>query len=216
MSDGRRERGSATRKRLIGAARELFGELGFEGTSVTAILARAGVARGALYHHFASKGDLFDAVLEQTAAELADAAAQAAREAPDPQEGLRAGLGTWLEMAVDPAIQRIVLIDPPAVVGWERVRELDERQTLAGLRRNLELIAGHEDDSSAEIELLAQMILGAVGQAALVVAHSDDEPRALLAAKVAIGTLVAGLGARERALRVDPAVRAPAATRSDL
>jgi AcrR family transcriptional regulator len=205
MVDGRRERGRATRKRLIGAARKLFGELGFEGTSVRMILARAGVARGALYHHFASKGELFDAVLEQVSAELADAAAEAAREARNPQAGLRAGLGTWLELAVDPAIQRIVLIDPPTVVGWKRVRELDERQALPGLRRNLKLIAGHEEDSSAEIELLAQMILGAIGQAALVTAHSNDRPRALLAAKGAIGTLVAGLGAGEPALRVDPA-----------
>jgi AcrR family transcriptional regulator len=197
MADGRRERGSATRRRIIGAARELFGESGFEGTSIAAILARAGVARGALYHHFASKGELFDAVLEQTTAELANAAAAAARRSPDPREGLRAGLETWLEMAVDPAIQRIVLIDPPAVVGWKRVRELDERQTLPGLRRNLELIAGREAATALETELLAQMILGAVGQAALAIAHSDDQGEALAAVGAAIGTLLGGLGARE-------------------
>ena len=98
--------------------RELFGELGYEGTSIDAILRRAGMARGALYHHFPTKEALFDAVLDAEVASIAKASAAAARAAGDPVESLRAGCGAWLRAAIDPVVQRITLIDAPAVVGW--------------------------------------------------------------------------------------------------
>ena len=141
MADGRIQRGQATRKRLVQAGRELFGEHGYEGTSITAILARAGVTRGSLYHHFATKEELFDAVLDRVMADVASKVGNAARTVDDPLESLRLGCTTWLEMALDPAIQRIVLLDPPAVVGWTRLREIDEQHTLGGMRAGLQRIA---------------------------------------------------------------------------
>ncbi|CAN5311982.1 hypothetical protein BH24ACT7_BH24ACT7_23470 [soil metagenome] len=89
---------------------------------VDAILQAAGVARGALYHNFANKAELFDAVLDREAA----AVAEAARAVDDPLDSLRAGCGAFLRLALDRAVQRITLLDSPAVVGWERWRELDE------------------------------------------------------------------------------------------
>lgn len=122
---------------LIAAARELFGTQGYEGTSIDAILQAAGVARGALYHHFANKAELFDAVLDREAA----AVAEAARAVDDPLDSLRAGCGAFLRLALDPAVQRITLLDSPAVVGWERWRELDEQHILGGLRAGVSRLA---------------------------------------------------------------------------
>src|SRR2546423_9893713 len=102
------ERGRRTRERLIATAYELFGAQGYEATSISAILEAAGVARGALYHHFATKEALFDAVLDRTVAAIAGSAATAARAAgPDPVASLRAGFGAWLRLALDPGLQRI-------------------------------------------------------------------------------------------------------------
>src|SRR5690348_3426230 len=145
--DGRRERGAATRARLLAAARELFGAHGYDGTSIEAVLERSAVARGALYHHFASKAELFDAVAEDVFIEIAartDAAARGGPSGPvppDPLVRLRAGSQAWLEMALDPAVQRIALLDPPAVLGWARWRALDEQYTLGALRVALEHLA---------------------------------------------------------------------------
>ncbi|MGH2714634.1 MAG: TetR/AcrR family transcriptional regulator [Thermoleophilaceae bacterium] len=180
MPDLRSERGRATRDRLIAAGRELFGDRGYEGTSIDAVLERAGVKRGALYHHFESKQSLFDAVLDREVAELARAGGEAARAQSDPVESLRAGCATWLRMALDPAVQRIALLDAPAVVGWSRWRELDEQHVLGGLRRNLDLIAADGRLPSGDVDVLAHMLLAAVSEAALMIARADD-PRAALA-----------------------------------
>jgi AcrR family transcriptional regulator len=130
MVDRRRVRGEATRERLLSTARALFGERGYEGTSIDAVLERSGVARGALYHHFDSKAELFDAVAEEVFVEIAERTAAAGQSTTDPLERLRAGSHAWLVMALDPAVQRIALLDPPTVLGWARWRELDEQYTL--------------------------------------------------------------------------------------
>jgi AcrR family transcriptional regulator len=190
VADLRVERGRATRERLIAAGRELFGEQGYEGTSIEAILSAAGVARGALYHHFSTKEELFDAVLEQVVVEIADTAAVAARCASDPVASLRAGCSAWLRMALDPAIQRIALLDPPSVVGWTRWRALDEKHTLGGLRRNLQMIADTGRLPAAEVDVLAHMVLASVNEAALLIAQSDEPKRALADGQAAVDTLL--------------------------
>jgi AcrR family transcriptional regulator len=190
MTDLRSERGRATRDRLIAAGRELFGEHGYEATSIEAILETAGVKRGALYHHFESKQALFDAVLDQVVSEVARAAAEAARAETDPVESLRAGCTAWLRMALDPAVQRIALVDPPGVLGWTRWRELDEQHILGGLRRNLQLIAADERLPAGDVDLLAHMVLAAVNEAALLIARADDPREALAKGKSAVDTLI--------------------------
>src|SRR5215210_7090895 len=134
MVDRRIEKGRATRARLLDSGRRLFGERGYEATSIDAILGEAGVAKGALYHHFEDKQQLFDAVLDRTLAEIAGHIADVAGSGDDALASLRAGCHAWLEMALDPAIQRIAIVDPPAAVGWARGRELDERHALGGVR----------------------------------------------------------------------------------
>ena len=190
MTDLRRERGRAPRERLIAAAREQFGARGYEATSIEAILESAGVKRGALYHHFESKQALFDAVLDRVISDVAEAVAKAARAKDDPVESLRAGCATWLRMALDPAIQRIAILDPPSVVGWTRWRELDEQHILGGLRRNLQLIAAEDRLPHADVDLLAHMVLASVTEAALLIARADDPRDALDKGQRAVDALL--------------------------
>ena len=188
--DGRVERGRATREALISAARELFGAHGFDGTSIDAVLAAASVARGALYHHFATKTELFDAVLERETIALALAVGKAARPTREPLAGLRAGCDAFLRLALDPAVQRITMLDAPAVVGWERWRELDRQYLLGGIETAIGQLATGGRVDPAEVEYLSHMILAAVGEAAIVVATSDDSDAALQTALAAVDTLL--------------------------
>lgn len=191
--DRRRARGKATRERLLAAGRELFGERGYEATPIEAILRTSGVARGAFYHHYPSKQALFDAVLDRVVAEIAEVAASAARPRSDPLERLRAGCTAWLRMALDPAIQRIALLDPPGVVGWTRWREIDEQHTLGRLRANLRQIAEEGRLPADRVDVLAHMLLAAVNEAALLIARADDSEAALSAGLVALDTVLDGL-----------------------
>lgn len=188
--DNRVEKGRATRDALVGAARELFGERGYDGTSIGAVLEAAGVARGALYHHFATKEELFDAVLDREIARVSAVAVEAAAGATSPLEILRLACATWLRVALDPAVQRIVLLDPPAVVGWKRWRELDEAHILGGLRAAIGLLATQGRLAEAEVDMYAHMLLAAVTEAALVIAQSDDPEAALARGQAAVDTLL--------------------------
>ncbi|MBI5107022.1 MAG: TetR/AcrR family transcriptional regulator [Solirubrobacterales bacterium] len=186
--DLRVEKGRTTRERIVGVARDLFGRQGYDATSIPQVLEAAGVARGALYHHFAGKEALFDAVVDQQVAEIAAVAAEAARAQDDPVDSLRAGFGAWLELAADPAVQRIALLDPPSVLGWERWRELDERHTLGGIKASLRR-SGRV--AEADADLLAHMLLAAVNEAALMIARAEDPAAALAAGRAAVDALLA-------------------------
>jgi AcrR family transcriptional regulator len=190
MPDLRSQRGRTTRERLLAAGRRLFGERGYEATSIEAVLENAGVARGALYHHFASKQALFDAVLDRVVSEVAETAAEAARAESDPAESLRAGCDAWLDMALDPAVQRIALLDAPAVVGWTRWRELDEQHILGGVRRSLRLIANEGRLPEGDVDLLAHMVLASVNEAALLIARADNPRDALGKGRATVHTLL--------------------------
>lgn len=191
--DGRQQRGQATRDAIVAAARELFGDLGYEGTSIEAVLDLAGVARGALYHHFGSKAELFDAVLDREIAAVAAEAQNAARAVPAGVESLRAGCAAWLQAALDPAVQRILLLDSPAVVGWKRWRQLDEQHTLGGVRAAIRKITARQEMSAEEVDVLAHMVQAAVGEAALLIAGAEDAEAALRAGLAALDTLLVRL-----------------------
>jgi AcrR family transcriptional regulator len=180
MSAMPQARAIATHAKLVAAARELFGARGYEATSIEAVLEHAGAKRGALYHHFASKQALFDAVLEQVVADVATAGMAAARGHADPLESLRAGSASWLRESLDPAVQRIVLIDAPSVVGWTRWRALDDQYTLGGVRASLQALdAAGRLPPGADVDMLANMLLAAVNEAALLIARAADPDRAL-------------------------------------
>ena len=190
VTDGRRARGEATRERLLAAARELFGARGYEQTSIEAVLEASGVARGALYHHFPSKTALYDAVLEQVVADIAAEASQDASAGGDALESLRAGARSWMRMALDPAVQRIYLLDPQAVVGWARWRELDERYWLGGLRASFAKLAREGRVPPGQEQVLAHMLCAVLTEAALFIAYAEEQASAGEAAEAAVETLL--------------------------
>jgi AcrR family transcriptional regulator len=170
------DRSSATRGRLVEAARELFTERPYADVGTEEIVARAGVTRGALYHHFADKRDLFRAVHEQMEAELVEGIQRqiASSGATDPVEGLQAGVRSYLDACADPSFARITLVDAPAVLGWEEWRRIDEehalRLVLAGLEGAMEAGALRRQPARP----LAQLMLGTMGEAGLVIANAAD------------------------------------------
>ena len=178
-ADRRIEQGQATRDRLVAIATELFAKQGYEGTSIELVLEKAAVSRGALYHHFATKEALFEAVLERVEAEIAHAVAKAAQSAPDAVGRLRAGCAAWLRIARDPVAQQIALLDAPSVVGWERWREIDGRHGFGMLRAALAAVAAEGLLRKDLVDSLAHVLLAALLELALVIARSP-EPRAEL------------------------------------
>ncbi|MET7952189.1 helix-turn-helix domain-containing protein [Micromonospora sp. NPDC005324] len=190
MRDLRVVKGHQTRTRLLAAARELFGRRGYDDTSIELILQAAGVQRGGFYHHFGSKQAAFDAVLDTVIAELAVEVASATPRDADPRTVLRVGCAAWLRLLLDPSVQRITLLDPPSVLGWKRWREIDEQHILVNLRRTLKRLPSKTTCPAEEIDLLAHLLLAAVGEAALHIASSDAPHAALAAADSAVGRLI--------------------------
>jgi AcrR family transcriptional regulator len=176
------ERGRATRAHLVDVATQLFAARGYDGTSIEAVLAEAGVSRGSLYHHFRGKDELFWAVLEGVAARIGEELAEAERDAPDPVAALRAGGLAWIRLAADPVVQQTVLIDAPAVLGWQRWRELDEQGALGWIRAALEYAAETGRIERRHVDVFAHIVLAAETEVALTIARADDP-----AAELAVG-----------------------------
>jgi len=174
------DRSAATRDALVAAARPLFAAHGFAEVSTDAIVAAAGVTRGALYHQFADKTALFEAVLAAVEADIARRLANAAEAAgiSDPVAALRHAVRTWLDICVEPEIFRIALVDGPSVLGWKHWREVCYLHVL-GLVQAL-LAQGIELGRIRAQPLvpLAHVLMGAGDEAALYVAEAADRTQA--------------------------------------
>jgi len=188
------ERRAATVATILAGARRLFTERGFEATSIDDIAEAAGVAKGAVYHHFASKEAVFLRVLEDVQAAIAAAPVPApeALEQQDPVELIAAGVLSYLLAASEPEVRRVLLIDGPAVIGWRRWREIDDRYFGAGARTAMRWLLG-PDASAPEIETLTHLVMGAVMEAALVCAMADDPRQAAQELSSALGRMLRGL-----------------------
>lgn len=173
------ERGAATRAHLIEVATRLFSERGYDGTSIEAVLAESGASRGALYHHFPGKDALFWAVGESVGARIGAAVIAAMADAGDPVAELRAGSLAWIRLACDPVVRQIVLIDAPAVFGWQRWRELDEQGNLGVIRAALAYAAEQGRIDPGHVEAFAHIALAAANEVAMMIARSDDPAAAL-------------------------------------
>jgi AcrR family transcriptional regulator len=179
------ERGQATRAHLVGVATRLFAKHGYDGTSIEAVLAEAGVSRGSLYHHFRGKDALFWAVLEAVGSRIAEQVADAERDAPDPVAALRAGSLAWIRLAGDQVVQQTVLIDAPAVLGWQRWRELDEQGTLGEIKAAVAYAADAGRIERRHVDTFAHIVLAAANEVALMIARADDPAAALTAGESA-------------------------------
>ena len=193
MVNKRVEQGQATRAALIGVATELFAENGYDGTAIPAVLDAAGVSRGALYHHFASKEALFEAVLQAVEAQATLKVTRAAGAATDPLDGLRRGCAAYLAMCRDPVVRQISLIDAPAVVGWERWREIDEQHAFGLVKAAIAAIAADGRVKPELVDVLAHMVLAALLEVALLVARADEGRIAIRRGQAAIDELLTAL-----------------------
>jgi AcrR family transcriptional regulator len=182
-----------TRRQLLDVARRLFAEQGFAGTGTEEVVRQAGVTRGALYYHFRDKRDLFRAVVEDLQQETLVRVQQAAAQEGDLWEGLRAGLHAFLDACKDPALQRIVLIDAPSVLGWAAWRELDARYGFGLLRDVLQALMAAGLLEPQPVEPLAHMLLGALSEAGMVIAGAEDVDAARQAVGVTLDRLLRGL-----------------------
>ena len=187
------EQGQATRAALIEVATELFATNGYDGTAIPAVLDAAGVSRGALYHHFESKEALFDAVLQAVEARATLKVTRAGSAATDPLDGLRRGCATYLAMCRDPAVRQISLIDAPAVVGWERWREIDEQHAFGLVKAAIAAIAADGRVKPELVDVMAHMVLAALLEVALLVARADEGRLAIRRGQEAIDELLTAL-----------------------
>ena len=169
-------RSEATRRRLVTAARALFGARGFAEVGTEEIVRAAGVTRGALYHQFRDKADLFAAVAEEVEAEIAEriAGAAGAEAAADPVGALRSGARLFLDACGAPEVERIILLDAPAVLGWQAWRDLAGRYGLGLVRFGLQSAIEAGAIVPQPVAPLAHVLIGALNESALYVARAED------------------------------------------
>jgi AcrR family transcriptional regulator len=187
------ERSRATRAALVTTARRLFAERGYAHVPAEEIVTAAGVTRGALYHHFADKQELFCAVFEQLEGEMTTEIAATIDAAPDRSTGMVVGLNHFLDVCQRPEVTQIALIDAPAVLGWQTWREIEARHGLGVITQNLEAAAHEELLVDAPVPVLAQLVLSAVIEAALLIAHAADPKAARADAEHALLALLSGM-----------------------
>ena len=187
------QRRESTRATLLAAGRQLFAEHGYDDVAAEQIVTAAGVSRGALYHHFDGKAGLFEAVFVQLEGELVEQFPLEDFLAGDPLAALRAGVSRFLELSLKNEVQRIALIDAPAVLGWRRWHEIEAEHGLGLIQAGLDaaLAAGQiKELATAE---LANAMFGALTESALAVARAEDPESALRNAETVLVALVDGL-----------------------
>lgn len=189
------DRSRTTRAALEQAGRSLFAERGFAATSAEQLVAAAGVTRGALHHHYGDKRGLFLAVLEQieTEATAEIAAAVASVDPADVVAGMTAGLARFLDLCAGPEMLRVVLMDAPTVLGWPAFREFESRHGLGLITGELQRAVDAGLIPTAPVAVLAQLLLSAITEASLIVAHADDPDRARLETQQSLLLILAGL-----------------------
>lgn len=186
------DRTRATTAALLRAAERLFGRDGYETTQLDDIAARAGVTKGALYHHFpAGKSALFEAVVLTLQARLTAAMDEAARNASGPED-LKRVLDVYFQIAAKPAFHRITLLDAPAVLGAEKWRAIEHRHALRHIRDSVETVLGGTAASDASKAMLARTFFGAAYEATFVVADAADPAAARHLAVDTIAAIVEG------------------------
>lgn len=188
------DRSSSTITAILAAGRKLFGADGFAATSIDDIASEAGVAKGAVYHHFKSKEEIFTRVLEDVQAGIAAMPVPPSqRKIADPLDRMAAGVLSYLNAATEPGIKQILLIDGPAVIGWRKWREIDDRYFGAGAKRALAYVLG-DKVSAGQLDALTHLLMGMVMEAALVCATAADAKKAARELSAALRKMLGGIG----------------------
>ncbi len=191
----RQQYSASTRRALIEVAEELFTEHGYAATSLDAIVAGAQVTKGALYHHFSGKQALFEAVFERVEGEAARSIHEALKGHEDPWQKALAGLGAFLDVVQQPAYRRIVILEGPAVLGYARFREQEERSTFANVLDIVSSVldAGAWDLDDEMLQTFTRIFFGAMSSAGESVSTSEDPEAAAARVETAIRFILAGL-----------------------
>lgn len=201
------EKAAATKAKIIAVARRLFATRGYAGTSTEAVLEEAQVSRGALYHHFENKEMLFAAVLEAVEVDITIATAKARANTTDPVEALARAFNTFLDLACEPEVRQIVLMDAHSVLGWQKWREIEERYGLGRLKQAMKFIAATGRIREDMVDVFAHVLLASLIEVAFLVARSPNPRSAASTGRKAIKELL------ERLLGADTAT--PAKTLTD-
>jgi AcrR family transcriptional regulator len=195
MSPTQQQRTETTTTSLVAAARELFAKDGFAATSLDAVVAKAGVTKGALYHHFSGKRDLFAAVFSGEQAKLSEAIVEAYQRRQEPWEAFEAGAAAFVEACQEPGVQRIFLLDAPTALGWETIRRL-ESSSLGMMELGIERAIEAGSIETRPVKPLAHLLFGALCESAMVVARAPDQRAALDEALAELHRLLASLSSR--------------------
>jgi AcrR family transcriptional regulator len=174
------------------AARKLFAERGYAAVPADEIVTAAGLTRGALYHHYAGKQELFLAVFDELEAEIAAEAAASILDDPDLRTRIAHSLNRFLDICERPEVIRIALTDAPAVLGWQTWREVEARHGLGLIVAMLQTAADDDLLVPTSVPVLAQLVLGALIEAALMIAHATDRGAARAEAERALLSLLWG------------------------
>jgi AcrR family transcriptional regulator len=186
------ERRASTRRALLDAARSLFAEKGYHGAAAEEIVGRAGLTRGALYHHFEDKKDLFRVVVDEMEGEIDEEIEAAERAESGLPEAVMAGYRAFIDAVLDPEMRRTFFLDGPSVLGWEW-REIDARHAVAKIEEGLEALIAEGFVEPQPVGPLARLINGALLEAGFFVAVSEDPKSARDEAWGAMERLVGGL-----------------------
>ena len=191
----RAEHASDTRAALIASARRLFAAQGYDGTGTEQIVADARVTRGALYHHFHDKADLFRAVMAEAAASVAQRLIdeQLASEVPSPLAEIQGGISAFLDVCVGGDFQRIVLVDGPRVLGSEAWDELVERYGRGILEEWLDRSVAAGDLDAVPVRALARLLIAMLTEAGLAIARSSTPAQTRAVFGVVLDRVLAGL-----------------------
>jgi len=189
------EQSEVTRTALVDAAQALFAARGFADTPTEAVVKAAGVTRGALYHHFTDKADLFRAVYERLEEQVLARVAEAVVGLTDPIAVLHRGTEAFLDACLDPAVQRIVLLEGPTVLGWETWRQIDMAYGLGMVTAVLEMAMQTGAIRPAPVEALAHILLGGLNEGAMLMASSTDPDAARQRTGEALRAVIDGLAA---------------------
>jgi AcrR family transcriptional regulator len=184
--------GEATRRQLVEVATRLFTEQGYEDTSTQQVLREAGVSRGSLYHHFDGKERLFEAVVEHVEEGVVERLMTIDIRHRDPVKVLRAGCAEWLALVEDPSVRRIILTDAPAVLGWQRWREIDERYGFGLLKAAVQAVADAGRLAIGDVDVVAHVLLGALNEAAILIASPETAVAARRHATKAVERIIDG------------------------
>jgi AcrR family transcriptional regulator len=186
------QRRTATRRALLDAARSLFAKKGYHETTAEEIVRRAGLTRGALYHHFEDKKDLFRAVVDEMEGEIDEEIEAAERAESGLPETVMAGYRAFVDAVLDPEMKRTFFLDGPSVLGWEW-HEIDARHAVAKIEEGLEALIEEGFVKPQSVVPLARLINGALLEAAFFVAVSEDPETARDEAWDAMERLLGGL-----------------------